>query len=76
MKKEIIGILEDLQPEVDFEECNTIIDDHLLDSLLLITLVATIEEEFDVSIPAVDIIPDNFNSAEAIQNLINRLKAL
>lgn len=76
MKKKIIEILEDLQPEVDFEECNTIIDDHLLDSLLLITLVATIEEEFDISIPAVDIIPDNFNSAEAIQNLINRLKAL
>lgn len=72
--EKLIEILEDLQPEVDYTECKTLIDDHLFDSLLLITLIATLEDEFVISVPAVDIIPDNFNSAEAIWNLVKRLK--
>lgn len=72
--EKLIEILEDLQPEVDYSTCTTLIDDHLFDSLLLITLIATIESEFDVTVPAVEIVPDNFNSAEEIWNLINRLK--
>ena len=64
MDERLLEILEDINPEVDFETCTTLIDDHLLDSLSIISLVAEIEEEFDITIPTVEIIPENFNSAE------------
>lgn len=69
----LIEILEELQPEVDYETCETLIDDHYLDSLAIISLVAEIEEEFDVMIPTVQIVPENFNSAKAIWAMIERL---
>lgn len=71
--EKLIEILEDIQPDADYETCTTLIDDHILDSLSIIALVAEIEEEFDVSIPAVEIIPDNFNSAAQLYALIERL---
>ena len=70
----LIEILEEIEPGVDYENCNTLIDDHYLDSLAIISLVAEIEDEFEVRIPTVEIIPSNFNSAEAIWNLIEKIK--
>ncbi len=70
----LLEILEDIKPDVDYENCETLIDDHHLDSLSLIALIAELEEEFDISIPAVEIVPDNFNSAEKIMNMITRLQ--
>ena len=72
--EELIEILEEIEPGVDYENCTTLIDDNYLDSLAIISLVAEIEEAFDVQIPTVEIIPDNFNSAEALWGLIERLK--
>lgn len=69
----LIEILEEIQPEVDFETCTTLIDDHYLTSLAILSLVAEIEDEFDVMIPTVEIIPANFNSAQAIWDMIQRL---
>lgn len=73
MDERLLEILEDIQPEVDFEACTTLIDDHYLDSLSIISLVAELEEEFDITIPTVEIIPDNFNSAENMWAMITRL---
>ena len=70
----LMEILEDLQPEADYVACQDLIDGHILDSLAILSLVAELEEEFDVVIPAVEIIPDNFNSAERIYALIRRLQ--
>lgn len=70
----LIEILEEIQPEVDFKTCENLVDEHHLDSLSIISLVAEIEDEFDVTIPTVEIIPNNFNSAKAIWNLIERLQ--
>lgn len=70
----LIEILEEIEPGVDYRNCTTLIDDNYLDSLAIISLVAEIEEEFDVQIPTVEIIPDNFNSATALWGLIERLK--
>ena len=67
-------ILEGIESGVDYENCTTLIDENILDSLAIISLVAEIEEEFDVQIPTVEIVPDNFNSAKAIWNLIERLQ--
>lgn len=70
----LIEILEEIEPGVDYENCKTLIDDHYLDSLAVLSLVAEIEDEFEVQIPTVEVIPNNFNSAEAIWNLIEKLK--
>ena len=72
--EELLEILNDIQPGVDFENEKHLIDDHLLDSLSIISLVAELEDTFDVTIPAVEIIPDNFNSAEAMLELLQRLR--
>ena len=70
----LIEILEEIEDGVDYENCKTLIDQGILDSLAIISLVAEIEDEFDVQIPTVEIVPANFNSAKAIWNLINRLQ--
>ena len=70
----LVEILEEIEDGVDYETCTTLIDDGYLDSLAIISIVAAIEEEFDVQIPTVEIVPANFNSAEALWNLITRLQ--
>lgn len=72
--EKLIEILEEIQDGVDYETCTTLVDDGYLDSLAIISLVAEIEEEFDVQIPTVEIIPENFNSAQAIWNLIEKIQ--
>ncbi len=69
----LLEILEDMHSDIDFETCETLIDDGVLDSFDIITLVAEIDSEFDVAIPVEEIIPDNFNSARALYALIERL---
>ena len=70
----LIEILQEIEDGVDYENCTTLIDSNILDSLAIISLIAELEEEFDIQIPTVEIIPENFNSAEAIWKLITRLQ--
>ncbi len=72
--EKLIEILEELQPEVDYETTENLIDGRYLDSLTILALVSEIEDAFDVEIPTVEIIPDNFNSAKKIWALIQKLK--
>lgn len=72
--EELLNILEDIQPDVDFENEKSLIDDHLLSSLSIISLIGELEDAFDISIPAVEIIPENFNSAKAMMAMIERLQ--
>lgn len=72
--EKLIEILEELQPDVDYDEVENLIDGRYLDSLTILSLIAEIEDEFDVEIPTVEIIPANFNSAKKIWELIERLK--
>jgi acyl carrier protein len=69
----LLEILQDLHPEVDFETCDTLVDDKIIDSFDIVSIISEINEEFDVVIPAEEIIPENFNSAEALYDLIQRL---
>lgn len=71
---EILKILERLHPDVDFENCDTLIDDGILDSFDIVSIIAEISEEFDVKIGAEQIVPENFNSAEALWELVQRLE--
>ena len=72
--EELLTILRDMQPDVDFETQEHLIDDMILDSLDIVSLISEISEEFDVTITAKDIIPANFNSAKALYELIQRLE--
>jgi acyl carrier protein len=69
----LLEILQDLHPEVDFETCDTLVDDKIIDSFDIVSIISEINEEFDVVISAEEIIPENFNSAEALYDLIQRL---
>ena len=69
----LIEILSDLHPDVDFTVEDGLVDNGILDSLDIVTLITEINDKFDVSIPAEEIIPENFNSAEALMALIDRL---
>ena len=60
--EKLIEILNELHDDVDFENENALIDDGILDSLDIVTLITEINDTFDVSIPAEEIIPENFNS--------------
>jgi len=70
----LLEILEDIQPGVDFETTEGLIDERILSSLSILSLIAELEDEFDITIPAVEIIPANFNSAKAMWAMIQRLQ--
>lgn len=70
---EILEILEGLDLDVDFETCDTLVDDGILASLDIVSIIAELSEEFDITIPARDIVPENFNSAEAMYSMVRRL---
>ena len=72
--EKLITILQSMRPDVDFTSCRDLIDSRYLDSLTILALVAELEEEFDITIPTVEIIPANFNSAEAMWAMIVRLQ--
>ena len=68
--EELLKLLNELHDDVDFETEEALVDDGLIDSLDIVTLVTEINDRFDVSIPPEEIIPDNFNSAKALWELI------
>ena len=71
--EKLLAILSGMHPDVDFETAEDLVDDGILDSLNIVTLVTEIDSEFGVLIPAEEIIPENFNSAAALMALIERL---
>lgn len=71
--EKLIAILEDLHPDVDFEKEEHLVEDMILDSFDLVSLISEIEEIYEVRITAKDIVPDNFNSAKNMYAFIKRL---
>lgn len=72
--EEILEILTDLHPEVDFVSCKTLVDSKILDSFDIVSIISEINERFDVAISAEYIIPENFNSAAALYALVQKLE--
>ena len=70
MKKQIIEILSEICPGIDFETETALIDDGLIDSLNIVAVVTELMEAFDVELGVDDLTPENFNSVEAIEELI------
>ena len=71
--EKLLEILSSLHPEVDFENTSDLVDDGILDSLDIVAIVTEIDAEMGVSIPAEEIVPENFNSVKALMELIERL---
>ena len=72
--EDLLQILSDLHPDIDFETEDKLIDNHILDSFDIVTLIMEISENFDVTITAEYIVPENFNSAKALWDLISKLQ--
>ena len=70
MKKQIIEILSEICPGIDFETETALIDDGLIDSLDIVAVVTALMVAFDVELGVDDLTPENFNSVEAIEELI------
>ena len=71
--EKIIKILKNIKPDIDVTN-NNLIDEEILDSFDIVTIVSAVDEEFDIQITARDIEPENFNSVEAIYNLVKKLE--
>lgn len=73
MRDTILEILADIIDEDDLDTCTTLIDDGVLSSLDIIQLIGALNDEFDISIPATEIVPANFNSVDAMVAMVTRL---
>ena len=72
--EQLLEILSELRPDVDFENETKLVTDGILDSFDIISLVSTLNDEFDITIRPANLVPDNFNSAEAMLELIEKLQ--
>lgn len=73
IRQGVLAVLQELHEDIDYEEEEALVDDRILDSFDLATLVTELGEEFDVEITAKDFIPENFNSAGRLTQLVLRL---
>ena len=72
--EKLLEILQRVRPDVDFKNETVLIDDGILDSMDVVSIISELDDEFGVQVRINELIPDNFNSVEAIWNLIQNLK--
>lgn len=73
MLEQIMAILKEIRPNADFTSSKRLVDDKVLDSFDIVTLIGELNDAFDISISVVDITPENFNSPDAILQLVETL---
>lgn len=72
--EEFYGILEDIRPDIDFKLETQLVDDGLLDSFDIVSIVSELNDYFDIAIRVSELSPENFNSADAIYKMCQKLK--
>lgn len=72
MKEKVLEILTNIRPEFDFTDDVNFIEEGMLDSFDIVTLVSDLDSTFGISIDGVDIVPDNFSSVDSIINLLEK----
>lgn len=72
--EKLIEILNSIKPGVDLTAEKRLIDDGILDSMSIVRLITMLQDEFDVEFTVTDLVPENFNTVEAIMDLIRRLE--
>ena len=70
----LLEILQDIRDDVDFESCEDLVDGKVLNSFEVLQIVGELNDEFDVEIPAAEVVAENFNSAGRMYELVKRLK--
>ena len=73
--EKLLEILKGIRPDVDFKNETSLIDDGVLDSFDVVSIISELDDQFGVQIRITELDPDNFNSAENIWNLVQDLKA-
>lgn len=71
----LIRIMSEIRPDIDFETEDKLIDDDILDSFDIISIVSEVNEQFGIEINVNDLVPENFNTAEALYELITRMQS-
>ena len=74
MREELLQLLSSENPEIDFAASDELVDDGILDSLTIVSLIGTLSMEYGIDIPYEEIVPENFNSAGALWELVCRLE--
>ena len=74
MKDRILNILKEMDDSIDYASETELIDDKVIDSLTLTALISELESEFNIEIDMDDIVPENFNSVDAMVELVERLQ--
>lgn len=72
MKNKIKEVLENIRPEFDFADSDNFLEDGLLDSFDLITLVSSLDQTFGISIEGTEMTPDNFQNISTIEKLVQK----
>lgn len=73
--EQLLEILKGIRPDVDFANETTLIDDGILDSFDVVSIISELDDAFDVQIRINELDPENFNSAEAIWKLVQELQS-
>jgi len=74
MDSKLMEILKGVRPDVDFEHEEELIDDEILTSFDIIAIVSELNVEYGIEIQVDDLLPENFNSAQAIEKLVNDMQ--
>lgn len=75
MKEKVVEILSDIRPDVDFETETQLITNGVLESFDILSIVAELSDEFDVTIRPKNLVPENFNSVDAMVEMLKGLGA-
>lgn len=73
--EKLLEILKQVRPDVDFETETALVDDGILDSFDIVSIISELDDAFGVQIRIAELDPENFNSAQAIWELVQKLKA-
>lgn len=73
--EKLLEILKQVRPDVDFENETALVDDGILDSFDIVSIISELDDAFGVQIRIAELDPENFNSAQAIWELVQKLKA-
>ena len=74
MKEKIVALLKDVLPQIDFTSSDSLVDDGILDSLSIVTLVSELSMEFGITFDMESLMPENLNSIDAIVETVKSLQ--
>lgn len=74
MMERLLEILEGIRPDVDFKNEQKLMDDGILDSFDIVSIISELNDEYEIAIRVNELSPENFNSTEAIMHMVERLQ--